>query len=64
MQMVHCMLCGIQAVSLLYSFGVCSIAVFVVRTDLGGAWSDTPPICYEHGGKVTTLAIRWKDGVR
>ena len=35
-----------------------------VRIDFAGGWSDTPPVCYEHGGKVATLAIRWKDEVR
>ena len=24
------------------------------RIDLAGGWSDTPPICYEHGGAVAT----------
>ena len=29
-----------------------------VRIDLCGGWSDTPPITYEHGGKVTNVAVR------
>ena len=33
------------------------------RIDLAGGWSDTPPIAYEYGGKVTNLAILI-DGVR
>ena len=28
-----------------------------VRIDLCGGWSDTPPITYEHGGKVTNVAV-------
>ena len=28
------------------------------RIDLAGAWSDTPPICYEQGGVVMNLAIQ------
>lgn len=27
------------------------------RLDLAGGWSDTPPICYEHGGAVCNVAI-------
>lgn len=37
------------------------VATIPVRIDLAGGWSDTPPVCYEHGGRVATLAIRWKD---
>ncbi|CAG8642228.1 1839_t:CDS:2 [Paraglomus occultum] len=29
-----------------------------VRIDLAGGWSDTPPIAYEHGGKVVNLAVK------
>ena len=28
-----------------------------VRLDLSGGWTDTPPICYEHGGTVLNVAI-------
>jgi galactokinase/mevalonate kinase-like predicted kinase len=28
-----------------------------VRFDLAGGWSDTPPYCIEHGGKVLNLAV-------
>lgn len=28
-----------------------------VRIDLAGGWTDTPPICYEAGGKVTGVAV-------
>jgi fucokinase len=28
-----------------------------VRLDLAGGWTDTPPICYEHGGSVLNVAI-------
>lgn len=28
-----------------------------VRLDLAGGWSDTPPYCIEHGGKVLNLAV-------
>ena len=34
------------------------IAECPARLDLSGGWSDTPPITYEHGGAVVTLAIR------
>ncbi len=27
------------------------------RVDLSGGWTDTPPICYEHGGTVVNAAI-------
>eukprot|EP00930_Biecheleria_cincta_P003112 TRINITY_DN104049_c0_g1_i1.p1 TRINITY_DN104049_c0_g1~~TRINITY_DN104049_c0_g1_i1.p1 ORF type:complete len:1022 (-),score=170.14 TRINITY_DN104049_c0_g1_i1:48-2945(-) len=33
------------------------------RIDIAGGWTDTPPICYEHGGAVMNLAIR-VDGSR
>jgi len=28
-----------------------------VRLDLAGGWSDTPPYCFLHGGKVVNLAV-------
>lgn len=28
-----------------------------IRVDLAGGWSDTPPIAYEWGGAVVTLAL-------
>ena len=28
------------------------------RVDLAGGWTDTPPICYEAGGRVVNLAVR------
>lgn len=28
-----------------------------VRIDLAGGWSDTPPICLEHGGTVLNMAV-------
>jgi galactokinase/mevalonate kinase-like predicted kinase len=28
-----------------------------VRLDLAGGWSDTPPYCLEHGGRVVNLAV-------
>lgn len=28
-----------------------------VRLDLAGGWTDTPPYCHEHGGKVVNLAV-------
>ena len=31
------------------------------RIDIGGGWSDTPPITYEHGGAVTTIALKMDD---
>ena len=33
------------------------------RVDLSGGWTDTPPICYEHGGTVVNAAIT-VDGAR
>ena len=27
------------------------------RIDLAGGWTDTPPICYDFGGKVCGVAI-------
>lgn len=27
------------------------------RIDVSGGWSDTPPITYEHGGAVATIAL-------
>ena len=27
------------------------------RIDLAGGWSDTPPVCYEHGGAVCGMAV-------
>ena len=26
--------------------------------DMAGTWSDTPPICYEHGGSVITIGVK------
>ncbi|XP_028392765.1 L-fucose kinase-like [Dendronephthya gigantea] len=34
------------------------IAETPARIDLSGAWSDTPPVTYEHGGAVTNIAIK------
>ena len=31
---------------------------FSARVDIAGTWSDTPPICYEHGGAVITAAVK------
>jgi len=28
------------------------------RVDIAGTWSDTPPICYEHGGSVITAGVK------
>ena len=28
-----------------------------VRLDLAGGWTDTPPYCIEHGGKVLNVAV-------
>lgn len=30
-----------------------------VRVDLAGGWSDTPPLCYEHGGMVIPAALKF-----
>ena len=38
--------------------GVAAVARCPARLDLAGGWTDTPPICYELGGKVVDLAIR------
>ena len=41
--------------SSLKSVGVACISEAPVRVDLAGGWSDTPPICYELGGKVNNI---------
>ena len=28
-----------------------------LRLDLAGGWTDTPPYCLQHGGKVLNLAV-------
>nr|XP_002122353.1 L-fucose kinase-like [Ciona intestinalis] len=33
------------------------IAECPARIDLSGGWTDTPPVCYEHGGAVVNAAI-------
>ncbi|KAL3859604.1 hypothetical protein ACJMK2_009860 [Sinanodonta woodiana] len=33
------------------------VAECPARIDISGGWSDTPPITYEHGGAVTTVAL-------
>ena len=38
--------------------GVRVVARCPARLDLTGGWTDTPPICYEMGGKVVDLAIQ------
>ena len=38
--------------------GVAVVASCPARLDLSGGWTDTPPICYEMGGKVVDLAIQ------
>lgn len=38
--------------------GAWASAIAPARVDLAGGWSDTPPICYEAGGRVCNLAIR------
>jgi len=43
--------------------GTWALATAPARIDLQGAWSDTPPISYEHGGAVAGLAVRL-DGKR
>jgi len=37
--------------------GVAVVAACPARLDLSGGWTDTPPICYELGGRVVDLAI-------
>jgi len=37
--------------------GVAVVATCPARLDLSGGWTDTPPICYELGGRVVDLAI-------
>ena len=39
------------------SFGDWAVSEVPSRIDLAGGWSDTPPLCYEHGGAVVTAAI-------
>lgn len=38
--------------------GVWITAKCPARIDIAGGWSDTPPICYEMGGKVVNIAIK------
>ena len=38
--------------------GTVATARCPARLDLSGGWTDTPPICYEMGGKVVDLAIQ------
>ena len=33
------------------------MAMAPARIDLAGAWSDTPPVCYEFGGSVVGMAV-------
>jgi len=37
--------------------GAWALAQAPARIDLAGGWSDTPPVCYEHGGLVICAAI-------
>nr|CAB3247406.1 L-fucose kinase-like [Phallusia mammillata] len=39
------------------SFDMWYCAECPARIDLSGGWTDTPPICYEHGGSVVNVAI-------
>ena len=41
--------------------GVAVVATCPARLDLSGGWTDTPPVCYEMGGKVVDLAIKVDD---
>jgi len=34
------------------------------RIDVAGGWSDTPPITYEHGGAVLSVAVTVDGKVR
>ena len=34
------------------------------RVDLAGGWTDTPPLAYEWGGAVVTLALKINNKVR
>ncbi|KYQ89136.1 L-fucose kinase [Tieghemostelium lacteum] len=43
---------------LIAKFGEWAHVTMPARIDLAGGWSDTPPICYEHGGYVINAAIR------
>ncbi len=38
-------------------------AMAPARVDLAGGWSDTPPIAYEFGGTVVTLALKLNNEV-
>ena len=54
---------GHRGAAALPAIGVWATARAPARVDLGGGWTDTPPICYEAGGRVVNLAIT-VDGVR
>ena len=34
------------------------LSFVLARVDIAGTWSDTPPICYEHGGSVITAGVK------
>ena len=44
-------------------YPVCCVLQASARVDIAGGWTDTPPITFEKGGKVTNIAVRI-DGVR
>ena len=34
------------------------VVATIGRVDLSGGWTDTPPICYEAGGFVISIALK------
>ncbi|KAG0251835.1 hypothetical protein DFQ27_008495 [Actinomortierella ambigua] len=37
--------------------GVDVVATAPARIDLAGGWTDTPPVCFEHGARVVNMAV-------
>ena len=47
-----------QCIKLHLQTGFNVLSFLSARVDIAGTWSDTPPICYEHGGSVITAGVK------
>ena len=47
-----------QCIKLHLQTGFNLLSFLSARVDIAGTWSDTPPICYEHGGSVITAGVK------
>jgi fucokinase len=57
---IYCVvICNIDGIP---SSGDWADVVSPARLDLCGGWSDTPPVTFEHGGKVVNVAVRINGG--